>query len=62
MGLRQFSVTPAAIPEVKRIVRAATIAQCEAIAQRAREMENARDIKLYLRGELKKIAPELEQR
>ena len=62
MGLRQFSVTPGAIPEVKRIIRATTIAQCEAIAERARSMENARDIKLYLREERKKVAPELEVR
>jgi phosphoenolpyruvate-protein phosphotransferase (PTS system enzyme I) len=62
MGLRQFSVTPGAIPEVKRIIRATTIEQCEAIAERARSMENARDIKLYLREERKKVAPELEVR
>jgi phosphotransferase system enzyme I (PtsI) len=62
MGLRQFSVTPGAIPEVKRIIRASTIAQCEAIAQKALEMENARDIKAFLRDELKKTAPELDQR
>jgi phosphotransferase system enzyme I (PtsI) len=62
MGMRQFSVTPGAIPEVKRIIRAATIPQCEAIAQKTMVMENARDIKAYLRDELKKIAPELDQR
>ena len=62
LGLRQFSVTPGAIPEVKRIIRAANIPQCEAIAARAMTMENARDIKAYLREELKKIAPELDQR
>src|SRR5262249_9911872 len=61
LGLRQLGVTPAAIPEIKRIVRATTVSQCEAIAQRAMTMENARDIKVYLRGELKKIAPELDQ-
>ena len=33
MGLRQFSVTPGAIPEVKRIIRATNIPQCEAIAE-----------------------------
>ena len=32
LGLRQFSVTPGAIPEVKRIIRATNIPQCEAIA------------------------------
>jgi phosphotransferase system enzyme I (PtsI) len=35
LGLRQFSVTPGAIPEIKRIIRAANIPQCEAIAARA---------------------------
>ena len=60
MGMRQFSVTPGAIPEVKRIIRATTIEQCEAIAERAAHMENARDIKMFLREERKKVAPELE--
>jgi phosphoenolpyruvate-protein phosphotransferase (PTS system enzyme I) len=62
LGLRQFSVTPGAIPEVKRIIRATNIPQCDAIAARAMAMENSRDIKALLREELKKIAPELDQR
>jgi phosphotransferase system enzyme I (PtsI) len=62
MGLRQFSVTPGAIPEVKRIIRTVSVPQCEAIAARVTAMENARDIKAFLRDELKKIAPEMEQR
>ena len=47
LGLRQFSVTPGAIPEIKRIIRAANIPQCEAIAARTMTMENSRDIKTY---------------
>ena len=50
MGLRQFSVTPGAIPEVKNICRSVTIAECEAVAARALTMENARDVKSYLEG------------
>ncbi len=46
MGLRQFSVTPSAIPEVKKVCRSVTIAQCEAVAARAMTMENARDIEV----------------
>jgi phosphotransferase system enzyme I (PtsI) len=61
MGLRQFSVTPAAIPEIKKICRSVNIEQCEAIARHVLSMENARDIKSYLRGELKKHVPELGQ-
>ena len=54
-----MSVTPSAIPEVKKVCRTVTIPQCQAVANRAMAMENARDIKNYLREELGKILPEL---
>jgi phosphotransferase system enzyme I (PtsI) len=59
MGLRQFSVAPAAIPEIKRVCRTVTIEQCQQIAARALGMESARAIKNYLREELKKAVPEI---
>jgi phosphoenolpyruvate-protein phosphotransferase (PTS system enzyme I) len=59
MGLRQFSVAPAAIPEIKRVCRTVTIEQCQQIAARAMAMESARAIKSYLREELKKSVPEI---
>ena len=58
LGLRQFSVTPHALPEVKALVRQVTIPQAEEIAERAMGFDVARDVESYLRGELKKIAPE----
>jgi len=61
LGLRQFSVAPAAIPEVKKVCRSVTIEQCEAVAHRVMSMENARDIKTYVARELKKHVPELAQ-
>ncbi len=59
MGLRQLSVPPSAIPEIKKICRSVTIEQCEAVARRALTLETARDVKSYLRGELKKCVPDL---
>ena len=59
LGLRRFSVTPSAIPEIKHICRQVTIPECEAVARRAMTMENARDITAFLRGELKKRVPEV---
>jgi len=59
LGLRRFSVTPSAIPEIKKVCRTITIPQCQQVAQRAMTLENSRDIKNYLREELKKILPEL---
>ncbi|REJ72862.1 MAG: phosphoenolpyruvate--protein phosphotransferase [Planctomycetota bacterium] len=59
MGLRQLSTTPLAIPEVKEVVRSLTIPQAEEILGRALEFELARDVEVFLRGELKKICPDL---
>lgn len=59
LGLRQMSVPPSAIPEIKKICRSVTIAQCEAVAARARRLEHARDVKRYLKEELKQVLPEL---
>jgi phosphotransferase system enzyme I (PtsI) len=59
LGLRQLSVTPSAIPEVKKVCRSVTVGECEEVARRALSMEHARDIKNFLRKELKKHVPEL---
>jgi phosphotransferase system enzyme I (PtsI) len=60
LGLRQFGVAPGAIPEVKRVIRATNMSQCETIARRAMTMENARDIKAFLRDELHKTVPDVD--
>ena len=59
LGLRQFSVPPSAIPEIKKVCRSVTIGQCEAVAAHVLTLENARDIKSFLKEELKKILPEM---
>jgi len=56
LGLRRFSVAPSAIPEIKNVCRSVSIGQCEAVAQRVLTMENARDIKAFLKEELKKVS------
>ena len=59
IGLRQMSVTPHAIPELKEVVRSITIEDAERIARQALTLDLARDVENYLRGELKKICPDL---
>lgn len=61
MGMRQFSVTPQMIPELKEVIRNLTIAKAERIANRAETMDIARDVETFLRGELKKICPDSAQ-
>ncbi len=58
LGLRTLSVTPAAVPEIKRVCRSVTIEKCEQVALRVCTLESARDIKTYLREELSKVFPE----
>jgi len=57
LGLRHFSVSPAALPEIKNICRRVSLADCKEVAGRAATMENARDITNYLREELKRRVP-----
>ena len=59
LGLRQMSVSPASILEIKKVCRSVTIEQCQAVARHALSLEHAREIKAYLKEELHKVAPEL---
>ena len=57
MGIRQVSVTPHAIPELKEVIRKLSIERAEKIAARAMEFDVARDVENYLWGELKRLCP-----
>jgi phosphoenolpyruvate-protein phosphotransferase (PTS system enzyme I) len=59
MGIRRLSVTPHSIPELKEVIRNIDVGQGEEIAAHALSLELARDVENYLRGELKKICPDL---
>ena len=59
MGLRQLSVTPHNIPEIKQIIRKVSIEEANEIAREALEMETARDVNNYLRDKTRRILPEV---
>ncbi len=59
MGLRRFSVSPSSIPEVKNLCRGVTLPECQAVAARVKNMENARDVKSYLKEEVRKHVREI---
>jgi len=61
LGIRQISVTPHAIPELKEVIRNLTIERAVSIAERASNLEVARDVENYLWGELKRLCPESMQ-
>lgn len=57
LGLRDLSVTPIAIPEVKDVIRHLDISQTEETAEHALSLDVARDVENYLRTELNRVYP-----
>lgn len=58
LGLRQLSVPAAAIPEIKQVVRSVSVADCQAVAARALEMNSAREVKAFLRDQMRRLLAE----
>ena len=58
IGLKVFSMAPADIPEIKKIIRSTTLAHAERVARRALTFETDRQVSNYLRDELRKILPD----
>jgi phosphoenolpyruvate-protein phosphotransferase len=48
LGIRQFSMHGNAVPRVKQVIRATTLAACEALAERALQAECAGDVRKIL--------------
>jgi len=59
MGLRQLSVTPHNIPEIKKIIRSVSIEEATLVADEALRLETARDVNNYLREQTRRILPEV---
>ena len=58
-GLRQFSVPPASLLEIKKVICSVTLKQCQRVVRRAMSLEHALEIRNYLKEELRKQVPEL---
>jgi phosphotransferase system enzyme I (PtsI) len=59
LGLRQLSVTPHNIPEIKKIIRSVTLEEAKAVAQEVMCLETARDVNNYLREQTRRFLPEV---
>jgi phosphoenolpyruvate-protein phosphotransferase (PTS system enzyme I) len=58
LGLRHFSIAPPAIPEVKRVLRAVSIHQCQRVARKASSFDADREVLHYLHDEMRRILPD----
>jgi phosphotransferase system enzyme I (PtsI) len=59
LGIRQLSVTPHNIPEIKKVIRSVTLDEAAQVAREAMRMETARDVNNYLREQTRRILPEV---
>ncbi|MEM7626513.1 MAG: phosphoenolpyruvate--protein phosphotransferase [Planctomycetota bacterium] len=57
LGLRTFSMTPPAVPEIKRLIRGVSIDQCRRVARKAVTFDSDREVLNYLRDEVNKVMP-----
>jgi len=58
LGLRTFSMAPASIPEIKKLVRLTTLAHAERVARKALTFETERQVTNYLRDMTRKLLPD----
>lgn len=58
LGLRALSMTPPAIPEIKKLIRSVSINQCRRVARKVMSLDTEREIINYLRDEVRRIMPE----
>lgn len=59
MGLRQLSVTPQNIPEIKKVIRTVTLSEAKEVAEAALKLDTARDVNNYLRERTRRVLPEV---
>lgn len=58
IGLKQYSMAPSDIPEIKKVVRSTSFAHAGRVAKRALSFDTDRQVSNYLRDETRKTWPE----
>jgi len=58
LGVRQLSVTPRKIPDIKRVVRSVALPDCLRVAAECLALETANEVTRYLRDYLRRVLPD----
>jgi len=58
LGLDEFSMSPIAIPQIKKIIRSVNFEDAKKIAEKALEFSTSKEIEDFARHQLKKLIPE----
>jgi len=59
MGLDEFSTSPIAVPEVKKIVRSVNYSDAQKIAEKAFTFNTGKDVREYAKGKLRELVPDM---
>jgi len=59
LGLDEFSTSPIATPEIKRIIRSVTVRQAKEVAQGAIALPTGMEVEKFAKKKLKEIVPDL---
>ncbi|MDP3791346.1 MAG: phosphoenolpyruvate--protein phosphotransferase [Candidatus Omnitrophota bacterium] len=59
LGLDEFSTSPVAVPEIKRIIRSVTMDQAKEIAQQALTLSTGKEVERFARRKLKELVPDV---
>ncbi|MFA5500000.1 MAG: phosphoenolpyruvate--protein phosphotransferase [Candidatus Omnitrophota bacterium] len=59
LGLDEFSTSPVAVPEIKRIIRSVTMDQAREIAKQAITLSTGKEVERFAKRKLKEIVPDL---
>ena len=59
LGIRRLSMPPVNIPEIKAVTRRVRCDDCRSLAERALQMDLAREVNALLREELRRVLPDL---
>ena len=59
LGLDEFSTSPIATPEIKRVIRAVTIDQAKEVAEGALELSTGKEVEVYAKKMLMEIVPDI---
>jgi phosphotransferase system enzyme I (PtsI) len=58
LGLRIFSCTPPALPEIKKVIRSVTLEQALAVSRRVMSFDSDKEVVNFLRAEVRRVLPE----
>ncbi|MDO8524915.1 MAG: phosphoenolpyruvate--protein phosphotransferase [Candidatus Omnitrophota bacterium] len=59
LGMDEFSTSPIAIPEIKRIIRSVTLRQAKEIAQEALSLTTGKEVERFAKKKLIEVIPDL---